>query len=311
VPGDAWGSGRVGEVVEARGEDWEKWYSSVIDKANVQGTYAVRYDNCEVETGVRRENIKRRRETGGHPGETLENNRMRNLESVHSTSLDIEVKKKGERYITRTYSKGEGRKEESGTVAGGQVNTKPTLTGMAYDVRDKRPLLRATDSHKRPLLRAPDSQRHKYLNAPVRKQFFPGMWYEGKVTQCWKSKGMELFHIKYEDDDEEDVDRAELLTILRKEEKSAAAPAPVDRRLRHQQQSSPKAALDLLWEHKFRELKVFRAENGHCCVSRKSTKTEEQNLLSLGLWVKRQRQQYKKGKLSEEVPPKPPIQPVN
>jgi len=122
---------------------------------------------------------------------------------------------------------------------------------------------------------------------------------------------MELFHIKYEDDDEEDVDREELLTILRTEEKSAAAPAPVDRRLLHQQQSSPRAALDLLWEHKLRELKVFRAENGHCCVSHKSTKTKVNNLLSLGLWVKRQRLQYRKGKLSEEVPPKLPIQPVN
>ena len=83
---------------------------------------------------------------------------------------------------------------------------------------------------------------------------------------------------------------------------------------RQQQQSSQKAAFDQFWEHKLRELKVFRAENGHCCVSQKSTKTEEQlanNLLSLGVWVKEQRQQHKKGKLSGEVRPKLPIQPVN
>ena len=52
-----------------------------------------------------------------------------------------------------------------------------------------------------------------------------------------------------------------------------------------------------LWEHKLRELQVFRADNGHCCVSQK-----DKNLSSLGVWVKRQRQQQKKGKLSEEVP---------
>ena len=226
---------RVGEVVEARhrdGQDGKKWYSGVIDKANVQGTYAVRYDG-KVETGVRRENIKSRRESRLAAGETLENNRMRKLESLHSASLDPAVKQKCESSIMRTYSKGEGRKKESskGTVARAQFNTKQTLTCMAYyDVNDKRPLLRATDS-----------QRHKYLNAPVRKQFFPGMWYEGKVTECWKSKGIELFHIKYEDDDEEDVDREELLAILRKEETSAAAPAPVDLR-RHEDNETRKYA---------------------------------------------------------------------
>jgi hypothetical protein len=224
---------RVGEVVEARdGEDGERWYSGVIDNANVQGTYAMRYDDGELETGVRRENIKSRRASRRAAEETLENKRMRKLESLHSTSLDPAVKQKCVSSITRTYSKGEGRKKESrkGAVAGAQVNTKPTLTRMAHDVKDKRPLLRATDS-----------QRHKYLNAPVRKQFFPGMWYEGKVTQCWKSKGIELFHIKYEDDDEEDVDREELMAILRKEEKSAAAPAPFDRR-RHEDYETRKYA---------------------------------------------------------------------
>ena len=75
-----------------------------------------------------------------------------------------------------------------------------------------------------------------------------------------------------------------------------------------QQHSSSKAAFDfdLFWEIKFEELKVFREENGHCCVSQKSSKKEEQlsnNLLSLGAWVKEQRQQHKSGKLSEEVPP--------
>jgi len=77
------------------------------------------------------------------------------------------------------------------------------------------------------------------------------------------------------------------------------------------QQSSQKAVFDLFWENKLRELKVFRAENGHCCVSQKSTKTVEKftnNLLSLGAWVKEQRQQHKRGKLSEEVSPKLPIQ---
>ena len=76
-----------------------------------------------------------------------------------------------------------------------------------------------------------------------------------------------------------------------------------------QQHSSSKAAFDfdLFWEIKFEELKVFRNENGHChCVSQKNIKKDEQlssNLLSLGSWVKEQRQQHKKGKLSEEVPP--------
>ena len=75
-----------------------------------------------------------------------------------------------------------------------------------------------------------------------------------------------------------------------------------------QQHSSSKAAFDfdLFWEIKFEELKVFREENGHCCVSQKSSKKEDQlssNLLSLGAWVNEQRQQHKKGKLTEEVPP--------
>lgn len=73
-----------------------------------------------------------------------------------------------------------------------------------------------------------------------------------------------------------------------------------------EQQGTSKAAFDLFWEVKFEELNVFRVENGHCCVSQKSSKKEEQlsnNLLSLGAWVKEQRQQHKKDKLSEEVPP--------
>ena len=76
-----------------------------------------------------------------------------------------------------------------------------------------------------------------------------------------------------------------------------------------QQQSSTKAMFDHVWELKLRELEVFGAEKGHCCVFQKNreknSKKEEQlskNLLSLGVWVKRQRQQQKKGKLSEEVP---------
>ena len=67
-----------------------------------------------------------------------------------------------------------------------------------------------------------------------------------------------------------------------------------------QQHSSSKAAFDfdLFWEIKFEELKVFREENGHCCVSQK-----DKNVSSLGVWVKEQRQQHKMGELSEEVPP--------
>jgi hypothetical protein len=59
-----------------------------------------------------------------------------------------------------------------------------------------------------------------------------------------------------------------------------------------QKHSSSKAAfdLDLFWEI-FEELKVFREENGRCCVSQKSSKKEEElsnNLFSLGVWVKEQ-----------------------
>jgi hypothetical protein len=55
------------------------------------------------------------------------------------------------------------------------------------------------------------------------------MWFEGKVTQFWKSKGIQLFHIKYEDDNEEDISLEELLTILREEDYSGVASVPVSR----------------------------------------------------------------------------------
>ena len=90
------------------------------------------------------------------------------------------------------------------TVVEAQAKTKPTLIRMNN--------VRASGKRMR---------KEKYLNAQVRKQFDPGMWFEGKVTQCWKSKGMQLFHIKYEDDDEEDIALEELLTILQ----SSVAPA--------------------------------------------------------------------------------------
>ena len=44
------------------------------------------------------------------------------------------------------------------------------------------------------------------------------MWFEGEVTQFWKSKGIQLFQIKYADDNEEDIALEELLTILREED---------------------------------------------------------------------------------------------
>ena len=65
-------------------------------------------------------------------------------------------------------------------------------------------------------------------------------------------------------------------------------------------QASQENELVDLWEQKLTELQAFRDEHGHCCVSQKSSKKEDRlhdNLLSLGAWVKEQRQQFKKGKL--------------
>ena len=46
------------------------------------------------------------------------------------------------------------------------------------------------------------------------------------------------------------------------------------------------------WDERFNELTKYKAENGHCNVSRSHK--------SLGIWVANQRQAYKKGKLSKE-----------
>ena len=67
-------------------------------------------------------------------------------------------------------------------------------------------------------------------------------------------------------------------------------------------QASQEVELVDLWEQKLAELQAFRDEHGHCCVSQKSSKKEDRlhdNLLSLGAWVKEQRQQFKKGKLAD------------
>ncbi|KAH9144580.1 hypothetical protein AeRB84_011469 [Aphanomyces euteiches] len=73
-----------------------------------------------------------------------------------------------------------------------------------------------------------ESSNHEFVGRRVRKFFAGHGWYYGRVLSRWESPEYgEQFHVKYDDDDSEDLTREVLLPLLLPLSPSSNEPAPV------------------------------------------------------------------------------------